>query len=245
MRHAVFHREKTDSGCDRMKKLIDSAPVTLTILYSFIPLLYLIGRCAGLTLVLRFGPELIGILGIYSLVILFNLDDHKLEMDKTNIILSILLMPLAFFSGLCVLSNNQSISTVVLSLVCIFCGFVFLKKTTQNRNIALLQKFVGLALAVLIVAYSLIVPFLNAYNATVSEPVTSPGGTYSAQMTGSKPNRTVKVYENGRNIELYVFYYEDTPQRIYIKNANGNEDPTISFTDEHTLIVDGTAYPIE
>ena len=93
-------------------------------------------------------------------------------------------------------------------------------------------------------AYSLIVPFLNAYNATVSEPVTSPGGTYSAQMTGSKQNRTVKVYENGRNIELYVFYYEDTPQRIYIKNANGNEDPTISFADEHTLIVDGTAYPI-
>ena len=76
-----------------MKKLIAVAPVILVILYSFIPLLFLIGYCVGLTLELRFGEELIALFGIFSLVILFNLSDYNLEMDKTNIILSTLMFP--------------------------------------------------------------------------------------------------------------------------------------------------------
>ena len=57
-----------------MKKIISTSPIVLFILYSLIPALYLFGLCAGLSLKLRFGEELMAVFGIYSLVVLMNLD---------------------------------------------------------------------------------------------------------------------------------------------------------------------------
>ena len=228
-----------------MKKLIASAPVTMVILFSFIPLLYIIGYCAGYTLVLRFGPELIALLGIYSIVVLLNLSEYKVEMDKTNVILTILTLPLAFLTGLCVLAEFQSLPSIIFSIICIVCSVVLLGKTTSNDSVKRFHRPIAVILVMVLGIHAFTSLYMNSYNSNKSESVVSPGGTYTAQIIQTNPKATVEVWESKRNIELYVFYYVDRPQRITVKNTDPTDNIAISFADEHTLVINDIPYTIK
>lgn len=227
-----------------MKKLIAVAPVILVILYSFIPLLFLIGYCVGLTLELRFGEELIALFGIFSLVILFNLSDYKLEMDKTNIILSTLMFPLSFLSGLCVISSCKSFGSIVFSFICFICAFKFICKGAKNQTVRNLYKMTAVTMGVFLGMYSLMTLLFGGYSGRkVSEGITSPAGTYTAQVVSRSQSTTVEVYENDRVIDLVLFYYDDTPQCINVDSMEADA-VALSFADENTVVINGTAYPI-
>ncbi len=227
-----------------MKKIISTSPVVLFILYSIIPALYLLGLCFSLSLKLRFGEELMAVFGIYSLVVLMNLDSYKIERDKTNILLSSFLTPFSFWSSFLVVGHCRTLGSIIFSALCILCAVQTFKACVSKEEVLKTFKLAVMILSIAFAIYSITMTVTAQYG-EVSKTYLSPNGTRAARVTSSSQHSKVDIINTERSVELYVFYYEDTPQTLNIQHQDGKDNIAIAFTDEHTLEINGTGYCID
>lgn len=227
-----------------MKKIISTSPVVLFILYSLIPALYLFGLLGGYSLKLRFGEELLAAFAIYSLVILMNLGEYPLEKDKTNIFLSTQLLPLSFFSGLIAISHCKSLGCIIFSAVCIYCSIQLFRHCAKNGAAWSIYKFVAIAMALVFGIFSLTKLSTAQYD-DYTMTHQSPNGTYTVRITTVEQYSNVEILKTEHHVELYVFYYEDIPQTINIDHPADQEDVSVSFADENTLVINEIQYHIK
>lgn len=224
-----------------MKKIISTSPIVLFILYSLIPALYLFGLCAGLSLKLRFGEELMAVFGIYSLVVLMNLDSYPIERDKTNIFLATLLMPLAFISSYIVVGYCRSIVSIIFSAVWIICATQVFHVCVKKEEFWKVYKLASTMLGIAFAFYSLTMAVTARYGEQIKTYL-SPNGTYAARVTSSSKHSKVDIIKTERSVELYIFYFEDVPQTINVEHQENKDSVEITFADENTLLIDGTSY---
>ena len=226
-----------------MKKIISTSPLVLFIFYSLIPVFYLFGIVGSYSLKLRFGEELMAVFGIYSLVVLLNLNSYPIEKDKVNVFLGTQLFALAFFSSLIAISYCKSIGCIIFSACCILCSTQVFRACVTKEDSWKIYKPIAALLGLILGIYSLVMVTVPSYD-KITETYLSPTGVYTARIATADNSSTVSIIETDRRIELYVFYYEDFPRTITIEHPEDTDSVDVSFTDDNTLVVNGISYSI-
>lgn len=233
-----------------MKRIAVQSPLILVILFSFVPLCHLIAYIGGYEFTLRLADLWIAVMGILSIAIIFTLSEASPEMDRTNILLCTLCLPLSFLNGICFISANQNYSAAVFSIACCICASKLQRKSAP-ADIA--RKMNSLCSALMIAGLGLCSLMIllggSIGTQTTIQSISSPGSSYSAEViTWDRGtlggDMVVQVSRRDRDLDLLLFRFSGKPETIYSGDLSEAQNLQVSFAGETTLLINGTAYEI-
>lgn len=185
-------------------------------------------------------------LAIISLIAAISLFIFKVTLNKINYVLSALLLPMSFVSGICCLSHSITKLTAIFTLVGCCCAIAIFSKFAGPRVL----KIVSGILSALLFLFLLLVSIVGTLKSiTVVKSVPSPQNKYLAEVIDDDQgalggNTLVNVKDNSQTIDLLVGKFSKPPACVYTGKWGEFTNMLISWKSEHVLVIDGNEYNI-
>ena len=160
------------------------------------------------------------------------------------------IFPVSIINGLICLWVTQDllvVPCVILQVLC--CGYVFSTLSRKNWRRTLVKVFSTL-LSIVLVLMCLLELFAGVMSrVTTVQEVSSPEGTYTAQLIDADYGATggdtlVRVWDNSRTVYLPFSKLTPRHREIYRGDWGEFQDMTLSWQDDSTLMINERAYPV-
>lgn len=191
---------------------------------------------------------LIAILSVTDVVCGFI--SNELSEDRTSIILSSLMLPLALINTVLYPLKHSTFLVLICVTVALGSALYLIIKPKKRLWIRIVTLSVSVILALSIGAFTgLLMLFGNIANTSVVQTAKSPSGEYRAKVldvshgaTGG--NTVVYVYETDTHFNLFIFTISKKPATVYVGDWGESEDMQLHWKDDHCLVINNTEYVI-
>lgn len=230
--------------------MLTKFPMIICIIYSFFPILQIMGVVCGYNFALRSYPISIVALAVISLVGTVLILSLKISLNKTHAVFSALLLPLSAINGLFFIFYSDWNATCAFALICCGCSIAMLIKFAYPIALKITSTILSILLILCLLFFAYIDFIFQDFGYdTVVKSVTSPNNTYIAEVIASDQgamggDTLVDVRNNSKPINLFICNISKSPIRVYSGHWGEFENMKISWKDEHTLIINSKEYYI-
>lgn len=229
-----------------MKKILPKAPMLCLLTCLFVP--------ASKGIALIFGYEFILVhdnfvlAGItWILIFMIALSKQKVVLDRANTIFATMLFPVSLLNALCFIVAANWVTAVLIVLSCGFavaiCG-----RFGGTPILRIFSNVIASILLLLLIFMALLYGTFGRISVyEVVKTVPSPNHSYEARLINNDQGACggatiVQVKKHKGSIHILIGEFSKAPTLVYKGGWGEFETMELTWRDEHTLLINGTAY---